>query len=167
MAALTLRLVEPDGITPLQVDLTVTIGTTDGAALDQTTHQVLGGPHVIEAGTETVELPDLTASGIVPAGPVYWIAASWMSDLEERTWFWDGHQDAYLDELTTIPGELLPAPIVFEDYADLASRVSTLEQSGPGGGGTPGFQTHIDAPAPHPAYDDIQSLVLILENGLI
>lgn len=26
---------------------------------------------------------------------------------------------------------------------------------------------HVNAPAPHPAYDDIQDLSLILENGLV
>lgn len=27
--------------------------------------------------------------------------------------------------------------------------------------------THINSPAPHPAYDDIQDLTLVFENGLV
>ena len=38
---------------------------------------------------------------------------------------------------------------------------------GPPGEGAVDIANHINDPTPHPAYDDIPSLVLLFENGLI
>lgn len=50
------------------------------------------------------------------------------------------------------------------------ATVLVLPQAGPAGppgSGTLELQEHIDDPLPHPAYDDMPTLTLIFNNGLV
>ena len=74
---------------------------------------------------------------------------------------------------TEIPAEGTPA---WEAFANL--RGPQGEQGPPGvdgaviGGASPAYvddsiAAHVNAPTPHPAYDDMPDLVLLFENGLL
>jgi hypothetical protein len=157
MATLTCHLFEPDGVTPLAADLVVTITTTDGAALNHTTHQVLGGPTTITAGTETKALPDLTTADIEPAGCRYQIKGSAYGSLRGRTWYWDGHTDAYLDALDSVPVDVVPGAVVVQPYDDTDLR-ELIEAAA---GGVSSYNDLTDVPATFPpsahshAYADL------------
>jgi hypothetical protein len=55
-----------------------------------------------------------------------------------------------------------------------AGDVTVISTGQPGPRGFPGafggeaaIQTHVDSSTPHPAYDDMPSLSLLFENGLV
>lgn len=57
---------------------------------------------------------------------------------------------------------------------DASGQVTVVNSGPPGPRGAPGayggevaLQSHVDSSSPHPAYDDIPSLTLLFENGLI
>lgn len=122
MATLTCRLRNPNGDTDLPVTLAVRILTTDGSATDKATHRYLAGVDYIEPGTDTYTAPDLTDADIVPAGAVYEIETLTSGTLAGRVWYWDGHTDAFLDDLDTAPSDTVPGLVQMQPYDDTDLR---------------------------------------------
>lgn len=63
-----------------------------------------------------------------------------------------------------------PILLVTEVAAPAEATVLVLPQAGPAGppgAGAFELQQHIDNSLPHPAYDDIPTLTLIFNNGLV
>jgi hypothetical protein len=122
MATLTCRLRNPNGDTDLPVTLAVRILTTDGSITDKATHRYLAGVDYIEPGTDTYTAPDLTDADIVPAGAVYEIETLTSGTLAGRVWYWDGHADAFLDDLDTAPSDTVPGLVQMQPYDDTDLR---------------------------------------------
>lgn len=79
-----------------------------------------------------------------------------------------------------VPGALevvVPSgvPEVFELQVPSSPTATLVTVAGPpgppgadgSGGDSTALQAHIDSPTPHPAYDDLPSLSLLFENGLV
>lgn len=64
---------------------------------------------------------------------------------------------ARADRANAGPVAVVPVRTLEETVASLVAE----------GAGSAGLQNHIDSPAPHPVYDDLPSLKLIFENGII
>lgn len=73
-----------------------------------------------------------------------------------------------------LPGADVTAPTAIDDLTDVAAppaAVGLLERQGDGivrpVTRDAVLAPHIAAPLPHPAYDDLPSLTLLFENGLV
>jgi hypothetical protein len=71
-----------------------------------------------------------------------------------------------IDVVVKLPAGTVP-PVLPEDAAPPVVTVTGVTLVFQEGLGEADLQAHVDADEPHPAYDDIQSLTLTLENGLV
>jgi hypothetical protein len=83
------------------------------------------------------------------------------------------HQNRIIDQVNENEADIALVAVTLVQHGE---EIDEIRDAGGGGGvGTVVIQemidesvdTHVNAPLPHPAYDDLPSMKLIFENGLI